>query len=93
MTEGSLLERFAFSRCRACNAPMVWGVTESGAKMPVDPEPVEGGNVIVLSDAGLAGPLVKVLGEPTLLDGLAEPTVRYVSHFATCPNAEEFRRR
>ena len=79
------------TKCRACRAPMVWAKTENDRSMPLDPLPVEGGNVVVLRDVGTTL-IVKVLGEPSLLDEHASPTVRYVTHFATCPEAGKFRR-
>jgi hypothetical protein len=53
--------------------------------MPIDVDPVEWGNLIFV------GPdLVAAIGQPTLLD--PGPTGdRYVSHFATCPDADDWR--
>jgi hypothetical protein len=54
--------------------------------MPLDPEPTPTGNVIYTDEADRR---VKVVG--TADDLFA--TDRYVSHFATCPHAEEHRQR
>lgn len=90
------------STCRSCNAPIRWVLTGDGKRMPLDLEPVETGNVEVvgetrrhLEDGGIeVTPVVRVLkkGEGETLPGLAPPE-RYVSHFATCPNAAQHRRR
>jgi hypothetical protein len=62
--------------------------------MPVDPDPVPDGN-LVLTPGGAAisshdVPLAAVVdpAQPTLDD-----PPRYRSHFATCPNADQHRRR
>jgi hypothetical protein len=72
--------------CRACKAPIVWAKTEAGRPMPLDAEPVDGGNVALVDG------IVVVLGAAARerLDGKLE---LYRSHFATCPFADDFRRR
>lgn len=67
--------------CSTCGAPVHWGVTASGRRMPLDPGPDEGGD-LVLEDGRF------VAFEP-LLHG---DVPRYVSHFATCPDAEQHRK-
>jgi hypothetical protein len=46
--------------------------------MPVDPEPVAEGNVVLVDGLAVVG-------------GEGEP--RYTSHFATCPDAKRWRKR
>ena len=67
------------SRCKSCGAPIEWALTVKGSRIPLDPGSTPDGNINV-------GP-----------DGVAhvvEPGqgVR-ISHFATCPNARQHRRR
>lgn len=64
------------SACPSCGAEVVWATTESGKSMPVDPEPVEGGN-LWLRDIG-GGLTVRVVGS-------REGVLRHRPHFATCP--------
>jgi hypothetical protein len=71
------------ARCRSCDAPVVWKRTEAGKAMPIDPDPVPGGNVVLLDDDR-----VHVLHA----DEAADDVPTYVSHFATCPNAKGHRR-
>lgn len=68
------------TRCRSCGAPIVWAVTAAGKRMPLDAEPVYaiGSGVVSLN-----GDEVAVVERPRPL---------YVSHFATCPNADQHRR-
>lgn len=81
------------SRCRSCNAPVLWvavGPQGERSRMPLDPDPTDDGNVRLegrftpsgAEAATVLGPL-----EAELEDEL------YLSHFATCPDADEWRRR
>lgn len=72
----------ATSRCKTCGAAIRWAKTNAGKPIPLDLEPVATGN-LVLTSTGIALPLSWELpgGEP-----------RYVSHFATCPDADAHRR-
>lgn len=79
------------SNCRSCGAPMLWVVwPNSGKRMPVDFDPVPDGDV-VLTLKKTEG--VLWAAKAAALD--AEALVgrrRFVSHFATCANADEHRR-
>ena len=72
------------ARCRSCGAPIIWGKTTAGKPIPLD-EP-EARLVRVRIDGDGATRLQ--LGSDTVVT-----TQTYVSHFATCPNADEHRRR
>lgn len=83
------------SRCTSCNEPIRWVVMPSGSLMPVDVEPVDHGTVIITTDtvgtlSGNTFPKAIVLhrDQPDLFHA-DQP--RYVSHFATCPNAAKHR--
>lgn len=81
-------EGFVVEACRSCNAPVVWASTKHGKSMPVDAEPVDDGNVELAYNGSLAvPPVASVLTGPSLLGGPLRK-----SHFATCPDAEEWRR-
>lgn len=83
-------------KCRACGAQIKMIPTEAGwqsAKpriMPIDAEPVADGNVVIIPADGAIPPRAKVLkkGEEPPAGAL-----RYVSHFGTCPEAKQFRKR
>lgn len=74
-------------RCRTCRAEVVWCHTAGGKSMPIDAQPVPDGNVLV--DDGARGLVATVVpaGQVTFDD---RPL--YVSHFATCPDADTHRR-
>jgi hypothetical protein len=71
------------SACRSCGAPIRWVITVNDKRMPVDDEPVPDGNVLLDGDrATVIDPGQLLLDDPP----------RFVSHFATCPNADHHRR-
>jgi hypothetical protein len=79
------------STCSSCGAPIVWAETEAGRPIPLDRAPRTAGN-IVQTDLDLfhdpTGPIrVRYLRRDEPHDG-----PRYVSHFATCPDAAFHRR-
>jgi len=71
--------------CRSCHQRIWFVRSERGKPLPVDREPDPKGNLVLLGpDMGQAK--VVTPGE------LPEMT-RYMSHFATCPEAARFRNR
>lgn len=88
------------SRCRSCEAPILWVITTNGKRMPVDVEPVVASrgfriDETLLDEAQMGfneGDLKP--GKDLLATFTAEPAQGeqlYVSHFATCPNAAAHR--
>lgn len=76
--------------CRSCGAGIRWAVTAtSGALIPLDEHPTDDGNLAVARQ-GNGDLIARVLknGEHA---GAHER--RGTSHFATCPNADQHRRR
>jgi hypothetical protein len=70
-------------RCSSCRARILWAVSlASGKPMPLDLEQKVGGNVDVID--GVYARVVPAAERTRPL---------YVSHFATCPDAGEHRRR
>ncbi len=87
--------------CVSCKAPVVWTVTEKGKPMPVDAEPAEHGTVL-LSHRQVGQPPVALVKTREQIEELRAqherspqvgPLRLFVSHFATCPNAGQHRRR
>jgi hypothetical protein len=83
------------TRCRGqnCGAPItfVW-LESSHRRHPIDPEPSEKGNMKLL---GLHGedPKAHLLSRSQREEALDRGVWLYISHYATCPDAEAFRRR
>jgi hypothetical protein len=69
----------AMNKCRACQAPIRWAKTVNNKSIPLDPDPVLGGNI------ELVGELACVLTKETVAARRIEGKPMYISHFATCP--------
>lgn len=77
---------FRVTACRSCDAPVIWATTTKGKAMLVDAEPSDDGNVELALRDGRA--VATVLTGPSLLEGPLR-----TSHFATCPQADQWRQR
>ena len=64
--------------CKGCGAEILWLKTMTGKTMPVDIPPEK--RIVIIYD--------RVIGEER-----GEVKDSYVSHFATCPQADAFRKK
>lgn len=81
------------SICRGCGHEIDWIRTIVGKNMPVDPAPVfvieSGGNDRFVTDEGEV-----ITGRVACLEEESRDLpVAFVSHWKTCPNAGDFRRK
>jgi hypothetical protein len=76
-------EPWTGSKCRSCDERIIWAKSAtSGKAIPIDAEPVDNGNIrLGRDDDGL---VAIYAGEG--------PGTRYVSHFATCPDRDGWRK-
>ncbi len=75
--------------CKSCGARILWALTATGKRMPIDSEPSEKGTLFLV---GLAA----IDHRSTLEDARQareKAAPRYTSHFATCPAAAVHRRK
>jgi len=73
----------ATSVCKGCDAPIFWANTEAGKFIPMDPEASLQGNCwIDRYERGI--PVVRVADRATGVP--PSIALRYISHWATCPN-------
>lgn len=79
-------------RCGSCGAAVVWTTTGKGKSMPVDAEPVVGGNIRLTQRTYPLGPLATVCGPLPLELEADDDGIRYLSHFVTCPHSAQHRR-
>lgn len=63
--------------CRSCGADMIWAQTPNGRDMPLDAKPLK--SVCQIARDGDTVEIIRMHDA-------------YVSHFATCPNADKHRR-
>jgi hypothetical protein len=81
------LEAGEWAPCKLCHAPMLWAVTESGAGIPLDIGDDPAGNLAARQENG------KVRVRSRTGTGVLGTNERPVmSHFTTCPKADEARR-
>lgn len=86
--------------CSRCSAPIKWVIQTTGSLQPLDPDPRADGNIVLTGLTRPHGvrenvPEVRVLtkAERDATGALAlDYGSRYVTHFATCPNARDFRK-
>ena len=87
--------------CSSCGRPILWAiVAASGRRMPVDLLPSSTGTVYLsyADESTVVGDGVRcssgdLIARILSREDAQDPTVpRYVSHFATCPNATQHRR-
>ena len=77
------------TRCRSCNADLLWGLTVKGRRLPLNATPTEDGTV-VLAEEG-PGTYEKPTRCHVLGAGASSDLPRYTSHFATCTDAARYR--
>jgi hypothetical protein len=66
------------AKCRSCGAQIEWATTAAGKAIPLNPYPVNGGNL------EFRGRMVHYV-QPN-------QTPRFTSHFSDCPNASNHRK-
>lgn len=77
------------SACRSCGKPVVWAkVQVTGSPIPLDPDPAPNGNIRLHTK-----PECEVLSQAQIKQAKQDGVALYVSHFATCPEANRWRKR
>jgi hypothetical protein len=71
--------------CRSCEAPIIWTITATGSRMPVDAKPGPNGTIVLFERDG------KV--RSASIAGRGSAFELFTSHFATCPQATTRRKR
>jgi len=81
------------SHCRSCGAPVRWARTLNDKAMPLDAEPSPAGNITLKETDDPRAPLARVLAGDDLFAARSAGATFYLSHYATCPDGEKWRRR
>ncbi|HSN21678.1 MAG TPA: hypothetical protein VLS49_13430 [Usitatibacter sp.] len=78
--------------CRSCSAPIIFAITKNDRRIPLDPEPVADGNILVTNGLDASGKPAKFAEQ---VDRAIQPPGKalYRSHFASCDKPEAFRKR
>lgn len=71
-------------KCRACGGSIFFAPTAAGKSVPLDAEPAANGNYRICDD-GIARVVKK--------DEAPSYSSLFISHFATCPDAQRFRKK
>lgn len=79
------------STCRSCHQRITWLRTPGGKAIPVDEDPSDEGNILI--DVERCQLVAKVFKNADAAREFAPEEPRYLSHFVTCPQAGEWRRR
>ena len=82
-------------QCRSCGAEIIWIKMASGKNMPVDAKPISYSENLHPSAKG-KDILTLVTEHGSIVRTVFDPggdKVGYTSHFATCPNANQHRKR
>ena len=91
MTPDEWVESKKMSKCRGCGADIYWITTKKGKHVPCDPREhavYEGGKDIFFTEDGS---VIKGIADRSKGGGFLG--FGRTSHWATCPNANSFRRK
>lgn len=78
------------SECRSCGAEIIWAkVWVTDSPIPLDPEPVMGGNIAIREERGY----VEVASARQVAEAKKAKKPLYVSHFVTCPDQDKWKRK
>lgn len=79
-------------KCRSCNADIFWCLSSLGKNIPIDAEPVDNGNLYIVKN-GFRYLAISVNANTTIAEVCRkENREKYISHFATCPHANQHRK-
>lgn len=81
-----------YGECEACGARLIWALTPTGKRAPVDAQESQDGTVLVLAPPALGNFLAVVLSAKALEQARAAKLRLRTNHFATCEHAEQFRK-
>lgn len=89
------------SVCKGCGEPIRWIGSTRGKAIPVDPDIIRVYLSFTAPTTGIANKITLVLEDGTTISGWKRDRFEsgvcradgYESHFATCPKAEQFRKK
>ena len=85
------------TKCRGCGKEIAFIKTKAGKSMPVDPEAVyfirDCGCLFVMPDGSTERGRLADFEEKAAIGIPGGAEIGYISHFATCPAADQFRKK
>ena len=88
------MDKLKICKCRSCGAPIVWITTKNGKAMPCDAKPrnyLAGSKDVFITEDGKT--VLGTLPEPGMMQPQGYVGWGYVPHYATCPHADEHRKK
>lgn len=79
------------SRCRSCDAEVIWATSQTGKAMPLNAKPDPFGNVKVYGRPGAVSAVV--LAGDALEETRRLGVPLYMPHHATCPQGRAWRKK
>jgi hypothetical protein len=78
------------NRCSACGQPLTWALTTAGKRAPINTQPSDNGNVLVLQPRSLGEKLAITLSGDALDLARKHGLPLHLNHFADCPERDRF---
>jgi len=88
----SIDPRLDTAQCRSCKAPIIWATTTNGKRMTINAAPVDAGNIRLVYRRGDNTPIAHVVAKAERVN-YGTDQAWYTSHFASCPDADTWRKR
>jgi hypothetical protein len=85
--------KYLIRQCNSCNADIIWARSLHGRAMPVDAEPSPAGTVLVATRQGIVRATVYTADDAARFLRPEQIRELRTSHFATCPDADTWRKR
>lgn len=79
--------------CKSCGAPMVWAISEKGKPIPCDVKPAEKGSLFLFRRPDKIEAIYYLSKHPSAVRARARGQAKHLAHWATCPRAEQYRRK
>jgi hypothetical protein len=80
------------SACSACGQDLTWCLTSAGKRAPINTQPSDDGNVLVLQPKNLTEKLAITLSGESLELARKHGLPLHLNHHADCEFAEQFKR-
>jgi hypothetical protein len=78
------------NHCSACGQALTWALTAAGKTAPINTNPSDNGNVLILAPRDLGQKLAITLSGISLDLARKHSLPLHLNHFADCPEADQF---